>query len=119
MALEVPQRIHERLVAAIEDLRNAVGQEAAKAFLVSLTNVEPVELARSPHIATTLSPNTSTALGPCEHFRESEAPQKRGESENNILEAVVQGLPRSDLLDCFETRWQALTIEGIYAMPSH
>ena len=43
MAPEVPQRIQERLVAAIDDLRNAVGQEAAKAFLVSLTNVKPVE----------------------------------------------------------------------------
>ena len=43
MALEVPQRIHERLVAVIDDLRNAVGQEAARAFLVSLTNVEPVQ----------------------------------------------------------------------------
>ena len=34
------------------------------------------------------------------------------------MEAVVQGLPRSDLLDCLETHWQALTGEGIYAIPS-
>ena len=176
MALEVPQHIHERLVAAINDLRNAVGQEAAKAFLISLTNVEPVEVqpeaaicadswmefinedfmndasdpsqstllsppdkiedsslratvsqteadttcpARSPHIANPLSSNTSTAPGPCEHCRESESPQERGGSENSILEAVMQGLQGSDLLDCLETHWQALTMEGIYAMPSH
>ena len=31
MALEVPRRIHERLIAVIDDLRNAVGQEAARA----------------------------------------------------------------------------------------
>ena len=43
MALEIPRRIHERLIAAIDDLRNAVGQEAARALLVSLTNVETVE----------------------------------------------------------------------------
>ena len=43
MALEVPQRIHERLIAIIDDLRNAVGQEVARAFLVSLINVELVE----------------------------------------------------------------------------
>ena len=43
MALAVLQRIHERLVAIIDNLRNAVGQEAAKVFLISLTNAEPVE----------------------------------------------------------------------------
>ena len=44
MTCEVPPQIRERLVAAIDDLRNAVGQEAAKAVLVSLTNVEPMVL---------------------------------------------------------------------------
>ncbi len=43
MALEVPQRLYKRLVAVIDDLRNTVGQEAARAFLVSLTIAEPVE----------------------------------------------------------------------------
>lgn len=32
MASEVVQRTQDRLVAAIDDLRNAVGQEAAKVF---------------------------------------------------------------------------------------
>ena len=174
MALEVPQRIRERLVAVIEDLRNVVGQEAAKAFLVSLTNVEPVEFepeapicdswmefinedlmnntsepsqstpsspsgkiedpslrttgsqteadtycpAPSPHTADPMSPNRRPTSGPCEHCRESEARRKRGRSDYGILEAAVQGLPRSDLLDCLETHWQALTREGIYTTPS-
>ncbi len=139
-------------------LRNVVGQEAVKAFLVSLTNVESVGFERevaicddswmefvnenfmidasdssqstpsspsgkiedaslrrtvsqtvadtcnpapSPHTANPMSLNKSTSLGPCKHCRESEAYQKRERSEYNILEAVVQGLPRSDLLDCF------------------
>jgi len=175
MALEVPQRIHERLVAVIDDLRNAVGQEVARAFLVSLTIVEPVEFepevascddswmefmnedlmndisepsqstpslpsgkledlsfrtigsqteadtpcpAPSPHTANPVSPNTSTTSGSYENCRESEARQKRGRSDYDVLEAAVQGLPRSDLLDCLETYWQALTREGIYTMPS-
>ena len=173
MVPEVPQLIQERLVAATDDLRNAVGQEAAKAFLVSLTSVEPVgfepeaaicdnswmefvnedlmidasdpsqsppsspsgkiedaslrrtvsqtvadtrNAAPSPHTANPMSPNRSTRSGPCKRGRESEAYQKRERSEYNILEAVVQGLPRSDLLDCLETHWQALTTEGIYVL---
>jgi len=159
MALEVPQRIYKRLVAVIDDLRNAVGQDAANAFLVSLTNIEPVEFepespicdswiefinedlinntseppqstpsspsgkiedpslrtislqteanaycpALSLYTAGPISPNRSTTLGPCEHYRESEARQKRGRSDDNILEAAVQGLPCSDLVDCLET----------------
>ncbi len=43
MVLEVPRHIHQRLVAVINDLRNAVGQKAAIAVLASLTNIEPVE----------------------------------------------------------------------------
>lgn len=50
MTPEVVQRIQERLVTAIDDLRNAVGQAAAKAFLVSLTNVEPVGFEREAAI---------------------------------------------------------------------
>lgn len=175
MALEVPQQIHERLVAVIDDLRNAVGQEAARAFLVSLTIVEPVEFepeaascddswmefmnedfmndtsepsqstpsprsgkledlsfrtigsqteadtpcpASSPHTAKYVSPNTSITSGSYENYRESEAHQKRGRSDYDILEAAVQGLPRSDLLNGLETYRQALTREGIYTIPS-
>ena len=50
MAPEVVQRIQERLVAAIDDLRNAVEQEAAKTFFVSLINVEPVGFEREAAI---------------------------------------------------------------------
>ena len=165
MALEVPQHIYQRLVAVIDDLRNAVGQEAAKAFLASLIDFEPVELypqteecddswmdymndatspshparsspfvktedaslrttgsqteadtccpAPSPHTANPMSQRRSATPGPCERCWESEACQKRGRSEYNMLEAVAQGLPRS------ATHWQALTMGGIYAMPSH
>lgn len=175
MAPEVPQRIQERLVAAINDLRNAVEQEAARAILVSLTNVKSVGFepeavicddswmefvnedfmidagdpslstpsspfgqnqdpslrrtfsqtqadvccsAPSPHTANPTSPNRSTTPEPCKYCRESKARQKRGRSPYNTLEVVVQGLPRSDLLDCLKTHWQTLTVEGIYNMPS-
>lgn len=50
MAPEVVQRIQERLVAAIDDLRNAVGQEAAKAFFAPLINVESVGFEREAAI---------------------------------------------------------------------
>ena len=176
MTPEIVQRIQERLVTAIGDLTNAVGQAAAKAFLVSLTNVDPVGFEREsaicddswmgfvnedfmidasepsrstlpspsgkiedaslqragsqtvadtcnpapwPSTANAISPNRSTSSGPCEHWGESEAHQKRERSECNIPEAVVQGLPRSNLLHCLETHWQALTTERIYVMPSH
>ena len=75
--------------------------------------------APSPYTANPMSPNRSTSLGPCKYCRESEAHQKRERSEYYILEAVVQGLPRSGLLDYLETYWQALTTKGIYMMPSH
>lgn len=176
MAPEVPQCIQEWLIAAIDDLRNAVKQEAAKAFLISLTNVKPVEFkpeaaicddfwmefinedfmidasdpslstlsspfsqiedpslwmmisqteadtccpAPSLHTVNSMSSNRGTTPEPCRHCQESEACQKRGRSLYNILEVVVQGLPRSDLLDCLETHWQALMMEGIYSMLSH
>ncbi len=40
MTLEVPQRIRQRLAAIIDDLKSAIGQEAAKAYLTSITTVE-------------------------------------------------------------------------------
>ncbi len=81
----------------------------------SQTEADTPYPAPSPPIAGPLSLARSTTPGPCE---ESPARQKRKSSDDKIMEAVVQGLPRSDLLDCLETYWQALTMEGIYAMPS-
>ncbi len=172
MVVEVPQHIHERLVAVIGDLRNAVGQEAAKAFLVSLTNVESVALEpetttdsswmefinedfmndssepsqstlSSPFrktedrpsrttvsrrendkcdpvlpLRTAHSPTRGTNSGSGEHSQGPEVHEKRRTFDHNIMEAVVQGLPRSDLLDCLERYWQTLTTEGIYVIPS-
>ena len=175
MAYEVPQQIRERLVTAIDDLINAVGQEAAKAVLVSLTNIEPVVLepetiteddswlefihedfmidssepspSKSPspigkiedqslptavsqigdqrsdravslHTANLISPMRIATSGSCEDNQELRAYPKKGRLDCNILEAVVQRLPRCDLLDCLETQWQTLTTEGIYMTPS-
>lgn len=176
MALEVPQHIHQRLVAVIDDLRNAVGQEAAKAFLTPLTNLEPVEFhpraetcddwwmefindeyttdannlscpapsgkaedpplriidsqteadtcspacssAPSPHTTDPTSAEGNTTLEACELCGQSKARRKRQKPEYNILEAVVQDLPRRDLLVSLESHWQALRTEGIYTMPS-
>ena len=88
------------------------------------TTVSPTEAdtccpAPSSHAANPTSPNRSTTPGSYRHCRESEARQKRGRSEYNILEAVVQGLLRNDLLDCLESYWQVLTMEGIFSMPSY
>ncbi|KAL9098334.1 MAG: hypothetical protein Q9163_005990 [Psora crenata] len=89
-------------------------EDASLRSTVSQTVADTCNPAPSPHTANPMSPIRSTSSGPCERCRESEAHQKRGRSEYNILEAVVQGLPRSDLLDCLETHWQALMTEGIY-----
>ena len=177
MTVEVPRHIHTRLVVAINDLRNAVGQKAAVAVLASFTNVEPVECvpdasvcdswmefinenfvtdaspsnpapsslpgttedpcqrrtvsqteanteadagcsAPSPQTTYLVSSDTTTAKERCEHCLGSTIRPRRGKSDNPSLEIVVQSLPRSDLLDCLETHWQALTRDGIYAMPS-
>jgi len=40
MTLEVPQHIRQRLAAIIDDLKSAIGQEAAKAYLTSITTVK-------------------------------------------------------------------------------
>ncbi len=44
MTLEVPQRIRQRLAAVIDDLKSAIGQEAAKACLTSITTAESLVL---------------------------------------------------------------------------
>lgn len=44
MALEVPQHIRQRLATVIDDLKSAIGQEAAKAYLTSITTVESLAL---------------------------------------------------------------------------
>ena len=173
MALEVPQHIRQRLAEVIDDLRDAVGQEAAKAYL-SHVCVEPVESepaadycddswmefinedcmmdadeashptslpssgkiggppsqvtdqkeadagcpAQSPRIARSVSLGKSSTIKYCESCLEPKANHKRGNCEYKMLEMVVQGLPRSNLVDCLETHWEALTVEGIFAMPS-
>ena len=57
--------------------------------------------------------------------RRSEGPQKsilgktkRRDLEHNMLDTVVQNLPRSNLLDCLEAHWETLKVEGIFAIPS-
>ena len=44
MTLEVPQRIRQRLAAVMDDLKSAIGQEAAKAYLTSITTIESLVL---------------------------------------------------------------------------
>ena len=43
MTFEVPQHTRQRLAAVIYDLKNAIGQEAAKAYLTRITTVESLE----------------------------------------------------------------------------
>ena len=40
MTLEVPQHIRQRLATVIYDLKNSIGQEAAKAYLTRITTVK-------------------------------------------------------------------------------
>ena len=43
MTLEVPQHIRQRLAAVIDDLMNAFGQKAAKAYLTRIITVESLK----------------------------------------------------------------------------
>ena len=43
MTLEVLQHIRQRFAAVIGDLKNTIGQEAAKAYLTRTTTVESLE----------------------------------------------------------------------------
>jgi len=43
MTLEVPQHIRQRLAAVIDDLKSAIRQEAAKAYLTRITTAESLE----------------------------------------------------------------------------
>lgn len=74
--------------------------------------------APSPQTTYLVSSDTTTVKERCEHCLGSTIRPRRGKSYNPSLEMVVQSLPRSDLLECLETHWQALTGDGIYAMPS-
>ena len=41
--MTLPQHIRQRLAAVIDDLKSAIGQEAAKAYLTSITTAESLE----------------------------------------------------------------------------
>jgi len=175
MTLEVPQHIRQRLAAVVDELKSAIGQEAAKAYLTRITTAESLEFepgaelcddswmeyinedcmtdasdpsyptpfsphekieepflqmtnsqteadpccpASSPQVANPVSPGKGTPAALCESCREPKELRKRGMSEYNTLDTVVQGLPRSNLLDCLKTYWDILKVEGIFAMPS-
>ena len=163
-SLEVPQHIRQRLAAVIDDLKNAIGQEAAKAYLTRITTVESLEFepgaefcgdnswmeymnedcmtdASDSYYPTPFLPyenigepflqmtNSQTETDPafprkgapaafCKLRRESKKHGKRRNLEHNTLDTVVQNLPRSNLLDCLETHWETLKVEGIFAIPS-
>lgn len=74
--------------------------------------------APSPRTINYLSPVRSSTTGHCKHCQESEEKHKRGKSRHSTLEMIVQTLPRRDLLDCLDIHWEALTVEGLFAMPS-
>jgi len=175
MTLEVPQHIRQRLAAVIDDLKSAIWQEAAKAYLTSITTAESLESepgaelcddswmeyinedcmtdasdlsyptpfppyekieepflqmtnsrteadpccpASSPQLANPVSPGKGTPAALCESCREPKKHRKRGMSDYNTLDTVVENLPRSNLLNCLKTYWNTLKVEGIFAMPS-
>lgn len=163
---EVPQQLRQRLAEVINELRNAIGREAAEAYLTRISNIESVESesgadaswmefinedcvidASNPSYRTPLSPAREvdepllqttqsqidtglycSALSPQlaisaspglnQHCGKSRTYLKRDRSERDTIETVVQGLPRSNLLECLGTHWETLKVEGIFAMPS-
>lgn len=77
-------------------------------------------LVPSPRITSSFSPGKSSTTSHCVHCQESKEKYKRGKSGQSTLEMIVQGLPRRNLLlNCLETHWEALTVEGLFAMSSH
>jgi hypothetical protein len=176
MANEVPKHIRQRLAAVVDELSNAVGQEAAKAYLTRIFDIESVESEPgaelcddswmefinedcmtddasnpsyptpsssyekneepllqmmssqteadtscpepSPQIANSASPGKGTTTTLCESCRRSKTHHNRERSEYGTLDAIVQDLPRSNLLDCLRTHWETLKVAGIFAMPS-
>lgn len=138
-------------------MRNAIGREAAKAYLTRISNGESVEAesgadvswmefinedcvieASTPSYPTPFAPAreveepplktridadsycsaSSPRLVSPEHCGKSRTHLKGERSERETLEAVVHCLPRSNLLECLETYWETLKVEGIFAMPS-
>jgi len=160
MTLEVPQHIRQRLAAVIDDLKSAIGQEAAKAYLTSITTAESLELeteaelcddswmeyinedcmtdasdlsfsmpcsphekieepclqmansqteadpccpALSPQVANHVSSGKGTPVALCRSCQEPKKHRRRGISQYNTLDMVMQNLPRSNLLHCLKT----------------
>ena len=79
---------------------------------------DPCYPASSPQIANPVSPEKGTPTTLYESCPEPKKHRKRGISGYNTLDTVVQKLPRSNLLDCLETHWETLNVEGMFAMPS-
>lgn len=160
MTFAVPQHLRQRLAKVIGDLKDAIGPEAAKAYLTRVS-VEPVELEPGAELcddswmefidedcmtdaSEALCPTRSCSSGErgpsplqvtnleteadtqspapsprtTSHHQESQEKHKRGKSGHNTLESIVQSLPRRDLLDCLDIHWEALTVKGLFAMPS-
>lgn len=84
----------------------------------SQTEADTYCSAPSPHTADSMFSNRRPISEPCKHCWESEAHWKRERFDYGILKVTIQGLPRSDLLDCLKTHWQALMRKEIYMTPS-
>lgn len=54
----------------------------------------------------------------CKHSHKSNTHHERPTSKDDTLEKLVERIPRRNLLDCLAIYWEALKMEGIYAMPS-
>jgi len=76
----------------------------------------------SPQIANPVSSVKDITATLCERCKctkcESKTHHVKRRSEHNTLDAVVQGLPRSNLLDCLETYWEIWRMEGTFAIPT-
>lgn len=78
----------------------------------------PLKTAQSGIDADWYCSASSPRLVSPEHCGKSRTPLKGERFERETLEAVVHCLPRSNLLECLETYWETLKVEGIFAMPS-
>ena len=176
MAYQVPLQIRQRLAEVVQDLKNAVGQQAAKDYLTRISSKDSIEVepgaepcddswmefinhecmtdAGSPSYPTPLSScgqieeatlhradshpdagsrypaslpqnacletsaRSTTEEGCSKHCQGPTTDSKKGIHNDNTLEAVVEKIPRKNLLDCLAIHWQVMKTDGIFAIPS-
>jgi len=84
----------------------------------SQTEADPCCTASSLQVVNHISSEKGTSAALCESCQESKKHRKREISQYNMLDMIVQNLPRSNLLHCLKTYWDTLKIKKIFAILS-